>query len=429
MKKSLNCVRPTMSDSHNENGIGKKSIVRRRSHQRERTFRLKDGRSISCQEWRSVDDGEEMVWKENDGASTFLAIHGWLDNSSTFDLMIPRFCGTGQRKHIICMDLAGHGRSDHRTSGSYPLVDYVVDVAEVVLALGWSSKPFGLIGHSLGGSVCVMYAGTYPRHVRELILIESLGSWTNPPDKSPPNLRKAIDKYCAKKVAKRREKKVFPSLESAAKRRSEGNVVNKLPLDAARVLCKRSLRAIEGGFVWASDSHLLTPSRLRLSEAHVRAFLRRVSAPVFLLMARDGMFDKVYRRLWMNTSPFSLLGRVLLTVSYVVMATYAYVLRRFARGNAKLDAKLSGLAWLYGFVHRHLHLRSAAAFELCEIESGGHHPHLTRPRIVCNEILRWRSSQGIARRARRHIDRKTRSTRPETSGEWTLVKSAHEEAD
>lgn len=37
--------------------------------------------------------------------------------------------------------------------------------------------PFDLVGHSYGGMVAAEYAATYPRKVRKLVLIDSMGLW------------------------------------------------------------------------------------------------------------------------------------------------------------------------------------------------------------------------------------------------------------
>ena len=49
----------------------------------------------------------------------------------------------------------------------------MLDLANLIDALG--PEPVTLVGHSLGGSVTVMYAGIYPERVRKLVSIEGLG--------------------------------------------------------------------------------------------------------------------------------------------------------------------------------------------------------------------------------------------------------------
>jgi pimeloyl-ACP methyl ester carboxylesterase len=60
---------------------------------------------------------------------------------------------------------------------------------------------------------------------------------------------------------------------------------------AAEVLARRSLREVPGGFQWNADQRLKGASELKFTAEHVRAFVRRVSAPVLLVFAADSPFS------------------------------------------------------------------------------------------------------------------------------------------
>src|SRR5262245_25464613 len=62
--------------------------------------------------------------------------------------------------HIIAPDLRGHGDSQWSVGGSYALIDYTLDIAQLLGAIG--EFPLTIIGHSLGGSIALQYTGTYP---------------------------------------------------------------------------------------------------------------------------------------------------------------------------------------------------------------------------------------------------------------------------
>src|SRR5690349_15211801 len=100
-----------------------------------------------------------------------LALHGWLDNAATFDLLAPLLC---EHFHIVAIDFPGHGRSGWRPAGTwYHYVDYLNDVLAAADALEWPR--FGLLGHSLGGAVASALAAACPERIELLLLIEALG--------------------------------------------------------------------------------------------------------------------------------------------------------------------------------------------------------------------------------------------------------------
>ena len=62
--------------------------------------------------------------------------------------------------HIIAPDLRGHGDSDWAVGSGYSMIDYVLDLAQLMNAV--SNEPATLIGHSLGGGIVLQYTGTHP---------------------------------------------------------------------------------------------------------------------------------------------------------------------------------------------------------------------------------------------------------------------------
>jgi pimeloyl-ACP methyl ester carboxylesterase len=72
---------------------------------------------------------------------------------------------------LVAVDLPGHGQSSHKPPGSdYAILDYIRDTNAIAAGLGWQT--FHLLGHSLGASICGLFAGTFPERVCSLNLIE-----------------------------------------------------------------------------------------------------------------------------------------------------------------------------------------------------------------------------------------------------------------
>lgn len=213
-----------------------------------------------------------------DGVPT-LAMHGWLDNAATFTRLAPLLPGL----RIVALDMPGHGLSDHRhPSAGYHFFDMVGDVSHVADALGWDR--FALLGHSMGAGVSSLVAGTFPERIVAAMLIEGFGPWVEAEASTPERLRETIEEE-RKRLFKGDRRRVFATMEEAAERAAD---VQHITIDAARILCSRGVEEVSGGFAWRADPRLRLPSRLRLTENQVRAFLGRITAPTILVQAASG---------------------------------------------------------------------------------------------------------------------------------------------
>ncbi|MCK9533473.1 MAG: alpha/beta hydrolase [Pseudomonas sp.] len=221
------------------------------------------------------------VYGPEDGQPV-LALHGWLDNSMTFDLLAPKLRGL----RIVAIDMAGHGHSGHRAPGAgYQLWDYALDALMATQQLGWDK--FSLLGHSLGGIVSVMLAGAVPERIERIALIDGLVPDTGEADKTPQKLGQAL---LAQIDLAAKKKTVYTSIEQAVQVRMRGFMpVSQL---ASELLAQRGLSPVAGGYSWSSDSRLTLPSPLRLTMAHASAFVRAVQCPMKLIVAEQGVLVK-----------------------------------------------------------------------------------------------------------------------------------------
>ncbi|AHI27793.1 alpha/beta fold hydrolase [Marinobacter similis] len=212
-----------------------------------------------------------------------LMLHGWLDNSLTFIKLAPELASQSE---VYAVDMAGHGKSGHRPAGqSYLLMDYVADLAELVEnhLLVNDKEQIDLVGHSLGGIVCALYAAAFPERVRNLVMIDSLGAISRPVDQTIPQLRRAIQK----RLAGSGRQTVYQDIETAAKAREGG--LSPLSPEAALTLTPRNMRQEPGGYVWRTDSRLRHPTPLMMSEDQVMASLRAITTPTLFVRAESGL--------------------------------------------------------------------------------------------------------------------------------------------
>jgi pimeloyl-ACP methyl ester carboxylesterase len=245
-----------------------------------------------------------------------LALHGWLDNAGSFDRIAPLLEG----RYLVALDLAGHGKSDHRPPATwYPYADFLDDIAGVMAWFGWSSAD--LLGHSLGATLVSTFAAINPEKVNRLLLIEGLGPLTQPAEKTLEQLRRS---QAARAAFKGDGLRVFASLDDAIEARCRSG---HLSVQAARCIVERGVKVVGAadllagsgeidvgisartllfesgkdqerdrdsslessqalsGLSWSSDPQLTIPSPTRLTEEQLAAVLPAIAAPSLLVLA------------------------------------------------------------------------------------------------------------------------------------------------
>jgi pimeloyl-ACP methyl ester carboxylesterase len=162
-----------------------------------------------------------------------LALHGWLDNAGSFDRIAPLLEG----QYPVALDLAGHGKSDHRPPATwYPYADFLDDIAGVIAWFGWPSAD--LLGHSLGATLASTFAAINPDKVKRLLLIEGLGPLTQSAEKTLDQLRRS---QAARAAFKGDGLRVFASLEEAIEARCRSG---HLSAQAARCIVERGVKVV-----------------------------------------------------------------------------------------------------------------------------------------------------------------------------------------
>jgi pimeloyl-ACP methyl ester carboxylesterase len=110
------------------------------------------------------------------GALPVLFLHSLAGNGGQWALQLDHL---RRRRRAIALDLRGHGDSDPAENGDYSIPGLVGDVEATADQLGL--RRFVLVGHSLGASVAIEYAGRHSERVAGLLLADPNGDTTQIP--------------------------------------------------------------------------------------------------------------------------------------------------------------------------------------------------------------------------------------------------------
>jgi pimeloyl-ACP methyl ester carboxylesterase len=221
-------------------------------------------------------------WGDPDAPAIFM-LHGWSDTGMSFQFLADVMA---DRWQIIAPDWRGFGESAWCPAG-YWFPDYLADL-EVLLDRFAGGKPARIVGHSMGGNVAWLYAGTRPERVARVVSLDAFGLDETKPDEAPGRYARWLDQWRTPPAFSD-----YASLEDVAAR------VQKLaprldPGRAAFVAAEWSRRRPDGRFELRHDPghKRVNPVLYRREEA--RACWRRIAAPCLLVLARESPFFRKY---------------------------------------------------------------------------------------------------------------------------------------
>lgn len=212
-----------------------------------------------------------------------LLVHGGRDHARSWDWVARDLRAD---YHVIAPDLRGHGDSAWSVGSSYALTDFVLDIAQLVEAVG--EHPVTIIGHSLGGAVSLLYTGTFPERVAKLVAIEGLGP---PPAvlsqlQGVPGWQRVRDWVERMQKIAGRQPRRYPSIDAAARRMQDENAF--LSEEQARHLTIHGVaRNEDGTYTWKFDNYVRAFSPTRLGEEEVMELRRRITCPVLLVRGTE----------------------------------------------------------------------------------------------------------------------------------------------
>ncbi|MEZ4287179.1 MAG: alpha/beta hydrolase [Polyangiales bacterium] len=226
---------------------------------------------------------EHHVLRWLGGDETIVLCHGFLDMAWSFEPLATQLNAAGLT--VIAFDWRGHGTSSWSSEDAYyHFPNYVADLDRLVDKLAIDA-PFHLLGHSMGGTACVYFAGTRPEKIRSLVLLEGLG----PPEFLEESLPKRFASWLdGTKRVERTEQKALTNTDEALRRLRFQNP--NLSDEFGRQLVAHSTRPHPNGqgLVWSFDPLHRTTSPVPFRRATFDPFLSNIDCPVLLVFGQNG---------------------------------------------------------------------------------------------------------------------------------------------
>jgi pimeloyl-ACP methyl ester carboxylesterase len=208
-----------------------------------------------------------------------LLLHGFMDAGASWELVAPTLCAAGYR--VLAPDLRGFGEGPRVPAGAYyHFPDYVLDTAEIVRVLLGEDAPLHVVGHSMGGTVATLFAGTFPERVSTLALLEGLGPPDNPYDVAPDRMRRWVEDM--RRLSGKETKPIGTMADALRRLRgSHGSI-------APEILAARAEHLVvphgdEGAVAWRFDDLHRSTSPFPFYAQAYAAFARRVTCPVLFV--------------------------------------------------------------------------------------------------------------------------------------------------
>ena len=215
------------------------------------------------------------VWDwGNENAPPLLLVHGGLDHGRSWDYFAQRLQG---EYHVISFDLRGHGDSDWAPGSSYPLPDFVADVANFLFQE--KIERTKIIAHSMGGAISLLLAGTFPQMVTRMVVIEGLRPAAMKIASVPEQMKLWIEKIRSNNV---RAPRGYATFEDALARMREAHP--RLTAEQALHLTKHGVKQLpDGSWFWKSDINTMLRTPYRLSFEEHASIWKQIECPVMLV--------------------------------------------------------------------------------------------------------------------------------------------------
>ncbi|MBI3330181.1 MAG: alpha/beta hydrolase [Nitrospinae bacterium] len=207
-------------------------------------------------------------------------LHGGRDHARNWDQVAFHL---RSEYHLIAPDLRGHGDSEWARGSEYSMVEYVLDLAQLLEQL--ATFPGVLIGHSLGGAIALQYSGVYPERVAKVVAIEGLGPSPHVMAHRPPHERMQAWISEMRAFAGRRGHH-YATLADAVRRMREANPRLSEAM-AQHLTVHGTNRNEDGTYTWKFDNYVRASSPYDFNLEDARRIWERIMCPTLLIRGTD----------------------------------------------------------------------------------------------------------------------------------------------
>jgi pimeloyl-ACP methyl ester carboxylesterase len=223
-----------------------------------------------------------LVWGEPAPDKVPLVmVHGWMDVAASYQFVVDAFA---RDHYIIAPDWRGYGLTESPPADNYWFPDYLADL-DFLLDHYSPSAPVNLVGHSMGGNIAMLYAGSRPARINRLVNLEGFGMAETRPSMAPKRYAKWMDEL---KAFHRGEMalKPYDSVDGVARRLMKTN--KRLSQDKADWLAQHWARRDADGRwrILGDAAHKITNAQLfRVDE--ILEIYKAITAPTLAVEAGD----------------------------------------------------------------------------------------------------------------------------------------------